>query len=163
MITLPLPQGASLPPLHSSENYHICPHFMSLPTCSLLHFKHFGFTQLLLALSFYYPLIFTSCERKKKDTQNHASDQKCVTHSTTPECTSEFTQVQFTPKIRSLSKIKPVQQLKSIDKQQQKVPLALILFPPISQRRCCWANSLQRLKSCTPTFNFIFRPWEVKS
>lgn len=158
MITLPLPQGASLPPLHSSENYHICPHFMSLPTCSLLHFKHFGFTQLPACTFFLLSFDFYQLREKKK-----IHKTMHLTHSTTPECTSEFTQVQFAPKIRSLSKIKPVQQLKSTDKEQQKVPLALILFPQKKQRRCCWANSLQRLKSCTPTFNFIFRPWEVKS
>lgn len=60
----PCPQGVSLPLLHSPENYHICPHFTSLPTPSLSPFKCFGFLHLLL-VSFHYPLIFTSCNRKK--------------------------------------------------------------------------------------------------
>lgn len=60
----PCPQGVSLTLPHSPENYHICPHFTSLSTSSLSHFKCFGFLH-LLSVSFSYPLIFTSCKRKK--------------------------------------------------------------------------------------------------
>lgn len=51
--------------------------------------------------------------QKKKNTQTHVSDQMCMTHNATPECTAELTQTQFSQKIRSLCKIKPLQEPKS--------------------------------------------------
>lgn len=111
MMTLPLPpRGFSDSPAQPWKLSHLPPFYISL------HIQFVPF-QMLWVLTSAVSLFFLSFDfyqlQEKKTTQTHVSDQMCMTHNATPECTAEFTQIQLSQKIRSLSKIKPIQEPKS--------------------------------------------------
>lgn len=137
----PCPQGVPLPLLHSSENYHTSP-ILCLsphPVCPISN--TLGSHSCLLAVYFYYPLIYTSCKRKKPHKPMHLL--RCAWYNTTPDCAPELTQIQLSQKIRSLSKIKPVQQPKSSrQRTSEGTSGSYFSFPTDDREESCWANSL---------------------
>lgn len=154
----PCPQGVSLTLPHSPENYHICPHFTSLSTSSLSHFKCFGFLH-LLSVSFSYPLIFTSCKRKKPHKPMYLI--RCAWHIMLHR------NVQLSSPRFSFSKRSEVWAKSSQSRSPN--PVKKVALGPVSSfstdnlRGCCGANSPLWQEFCIPSFNFIFSPWEVKS
>lgn len=163
MMTLPLPQGVSLPLLHSFENYHICPHFTSLPTSSLPHFKHFEFTQLPAYSFFLLSFDFYQLQEKKIHKTMHLI--RCAWHITLHLSVHQsLPRFSFPKRSQVWAKSSQSSNPNPESKEQIKVPLGPISsFSTDNQRGCCWASSALWQKSCTPSLNFIFSPWEVKS
>lgn len=164
MMTLPLPQGVSLPLLHGSLNCHICPHFTALHTSSLPHFKHFGSTQ-LPACSVFLPSFDFHQLQEKKIIHKPMCVMRCVWHIMLQPSVHLSLPIFSFPK-RSDIGAKSTQSSKPnpADKEHMEVPLGpTASFFTDNQRGCCWAPTLLWQESCTPAFNSIFNLQEIKT
>lgn len=136
---------------------HLSPH----PVCPISNTS--SSHSCLLTVSFYYPLIFTSCKRKKIHKTMHLI--RCAWHITLHLSVHQsLPRFSFPKRSQVWAKSSQSSNPNPVGKEQMKVPLGPISsFSTDNQRGCCWASSALWQKSCTPSLNFIFSPWEVKS